>query len=241
MRHAGSSAIFWKHRRSGLASAVNVTFYTGAAPGAVRMNEPLRNLLYHLQHNGIGDPRVLGAIARVPREAFISGHSQAYADEALPIECGQTISQPYIVAYMSERLNVAPDQTVLEIGTGSGYQAAILSKLARRVYTIERHRELHDLAASRFERLGLNNITAACGDGIRGWPGNRLFDRILVTAGAHEIPAALLDQLALCGAMVIPLGPRHNQRITLVTRNRTGLHTQTLIPVQFVPLVPSDH
>lgn len=208
------------------------------------MNEALRNLLYTLQHNGIGDPRVLGAIARIPREAFISGDSletEAYADEALRIECGQTISQPYIVAYMSERLNVAPDQDVLEIGTGSGYQAAILSRLARHVYTIERHRELHDLAVLRFERLGLDNVTAFCGDGIGGWPDNRLFDRILVTAGATEVPGALLDQLALCGAMVIPLGPRYDQRITLVTRRRTGVHAQTLIPVQFVPLVGPDH
>ena len=206
------------------------------------MNEALRNLLYRLQHNGIGDPRVLGAIARIPRDAFISGDkTEAYADEALPIECGQTISQPYIVAYMSERLNVAPGQDVLEIGTGSGYQAAILSTLARHVYTIERHRELCDLAASRFERLGLTNITAICGDGAGGWPDNWLFERILVTAGAAEVPGALLDQLALCGAMVIPLGPRHDQRITLVTRTRTGVHTQTLIPVQFVPLVPAGH
>ena len=113
------------------------------------MDEALRDLLYSLQHNGIGDPRVLSAIARIPRELFISEDAlkaHAYADQALPIECDQTISQPYIVAYMSERLNVASDQDVLEIGTGSGYQTAILSQLARHVYTIERHRELHDLA-----------------------------------------------------------------------------------------------
>jgi protein-L-isoaspartate(D-aspartate) O-methyltransferase len=207
------------------------------------MDEALRDLLYDLQHNGIGDPRVLSAIARIPREIFISGETlkaHAYADLALPIECNQTISQPYIVAYMSERLNVAPDQDVLEIGTGSGYQTAILSQLARHVYTIERHPELHDLAVERFERLGIHNVTATCGDGTRGWPAKRLFDRILVTAGTREMPGALLDQLSPCGAMVIPLGPHADQRITLVTRTNGRVDYQTLISVQFVPLVPRD-
>ena len=207
------------------------------------MDEALRDLLYSLQHNGIGDPRVLSAIASVPRETFISGDAlkaHAYMDEALPIECDQTISQPYIVAYMSERLNVAPDQDVLEIGTGSGYQAAILAQLARHVYTIERHRELHDLAVERFRRLGIHNIVAIQGDGTKGWPTERLFDRILVTAGASHLPDALLNQLSPCGAMVIPLGPRYDQRITLVTRSNGHLEYQTLIPVQFVPLVPNE-
>ncbi len=208
------------------------------------MDEALRDLLYSLQHSGIGDARVLGAIARVPRELFISDDSlksHAYADEALPIECNQTISQPYIVAYMSERLNVAPDQDVLEIGTGSGYQTAILSQLARHVFTIERHLELHDLAVERFQRLGLHNVTAMHGDGTMGWPCNRLFDRIIVTAGAAQPPEALLDQLAPCGSMVIPLGARCEQRITLVTRTNGHVEYQTLIPVQFVPLLPSYH
>jgi protein-L-isoaspartate(D-aspartate) O-methyltransferase len=207
------------------------------------MDEALHDLLYSLQHNGIGDPRVIDAIAKIPRELFISEDAfkaQAYADQALPIECDQTISQPYIVAYMSERLNVALDQDVLEIGTGSGYQAAILSQLAHHVYTVERHRELHDLAVQRFERLGIHNITAIVGDGTKGWPDQRLFDRIIVTAGARQAPDALLDQLSPCGAMVIPLGPRYDQRITLVTRTNGHLEYQTLIPVQFVPLVPQD-
>jgi len=207
------------------------------------MDEALHDLLYSLQHNGIGDPRVIDAIAKIPRELFISEDAfkaQAYADQALPIECDQTISQPYIVAYMSERLNVALDQDVLEIGTGSGYQAAILSQLGHHVYTVERHRELHDLAVQRFERLGIHNITAIVGDGTKGWPDQRLFDRIIVTAGARQAPDALLDQLSPCGAMVIPLGPRYDQRITLVTRTNGHLEYQTLIPVQFVPLVPQD-
>ncbi len=187
-------------------------------------------------------PRV-GRHGQIPREIFISGDAEkahAYADEALPIECNQTISQPYVVAYMTERLNVAPDQDVLEIGTGSGYQTAILAQLARHVYTIERHRELHDLAVERFARLGIPNITAIQDDGAKGWPARRLFDRILVTAGAMKAPEALLDQLAPCGAMVIPLGPRHDQRITLVTRTNGHLERQTLIPVQFVPLISTD-
>ena len=208
------------------------------------MDEALRSLLYSLQHNGIGDPRVLSAIARIPRELFISEDAlkaQAYTDQALPIECDQTISQPYIVAYMSERLNVAADQDVLEIGTGSGYQTAILSQLARHVYTMERHRELHELAVQRFERLGMHNITAIVGDGTEGWPDKRLFDRIIVTAGTRQAPDALLDQLSPCGAMLLPLGPRYDQRITLITRTNEHLEYQTLIPVQFVPLVPRDH
>jgi protein-L-isoaspartate(D-aspartate) O-methyltransferase len=207
------------------------------------MDEALRELLYSLQHNGIGDPRVLSAIARTPRELFISEDAlkaQAYADEALPIECEQTISQPYIVAYMSERLNVAADQDVLEIGTGSGYQTAILSQLARHVYTMELHRELHELAVQRFERLGIHNITAIVGDGTKGWPDKRLFDRIIVTAGTRQVPDALLDQLSPCGAMLLPLGPRYDQRITLITRMNDHLEHQSLIPVQFVPLVPRD-
>ncbi len=208
------------------------------------MDEALRNLLYSLQLTGIGDPRVLGAIAKIPRELFISDEglkSHAYADEPLPIECNQTISQPYIVAYMSERLNLAPDQDVLEIGTGSGYQTAILSQLARHVFTIERHLQLHDLAVQRFQRLGLHNVTAIHGDGTKGWPDNRHFDRIIVTAGAAQAPDALLGQMARCGSMIIPLGPRYDQRITLVTRTNGHLEYQTLIPVQFVPLLPKEH
>jgi protein-L-isoaspartate(D-aspartate) O-methyltransferase len=207
-------------------------------------NEALRDLLHSLQRNGISDPRVLDAIAQTPRELFISERalqSHAYADEALPIECEQTISQPFIVAYMTERLNIAPYHDVLEIGTGSGYQSAILARLARHVYTIECHPELHDLAAGRFEQLGLRNITAICGDGTKGWPQHRLFDRIIVTAGTSQIPGALLDQLAPCGAMVIPLGPRYDQRITLVTRTDGREDYQSLIAVRFVPLVPRDY
>ena len=204
-------------------------------------SETLRELLTSLQRNGISDPNVLEAMARTPREAFISNEAlkeHAYADEALPIECEQTISQPFVVAYMTERLHLTPDNDVLEIGTGSGYQAAILARLARHVYTIETHAELHRLATERFSQLGLTNITAIAGDGTRGWPEFRLFDRIIVTAGAREAPPELLDQLAPSGFMVIPLGTRYDQRITLITRNDGRIEHQTLLPVRFVPLVP---
>jgi protein-L-isoaspartate(D-aspartate) O-methyltransferase len=201
----------------------------------------LRELLYSLQQNGISDPLVLDAIAAMPREAFISGpalKAHAYDDEALPIECKQTISQPYIVAYMTERLHVMPESEVLEIGTGSGYQAAILARLARHVYSIESHYDLHRLATGRFDKLRIGNITAIHGDGTKGWPDFRLFDRIIVTAGAPEIPDDLIVQLAPGGFMVIPLGPRDHQRITLITRRNGRIEPQTLLPVRFVPLLP---
>jgi protein-L-isoaspartate(D-aspartate) O-methyltransferase len=200
----------------------------------------LQELLHSLRRNGISDPRVLDAVARTPREAFISDaglKARAYADEALPIECQQSISQPYIVAYMTERLHLGPSHDVLEIGTGSGYQAAILSKLVRHVYTVECHIDLHQLAAARFAKLGLTNITARHGDGSKGWAERRLFDRIIVTAAAKEAPAGLIDQLAPCGFMLTPLGSSGCQRITLITKTRDRLERQTLLPVRFVPLL----
>jgi protein-L-isoaspartate(D-aspartate) O-methyltransferase len=200
----------------------------------------LRELLYSLQRDGISDPLVLNAIAAIPREAFISGpalKAHAYEDEALPIECEQTISQPYIVAYMTERLHIMPDSDVLEIGTGSGYQAAILAQLARHVYSIESHYDLHRLATERFDKLGIRNVTAIHGDGTKGWPDFRPFDRIIVTACAPGIPHGLIDQLAPGGFMAIPLGSRDNQRITLITRRNGRIEPQTLLPVRFVPLL----
>jgi len=204
------------------------------------MDEALLELLYGLQRANISDTRVLDAMAQTPRELFISESElkcHAYLDEPLPIECAQTISQPFVVAYMTERLNVAPHHDVLEIGTGSGYQTAILARLARHVCTVERHLALHRLSRERFERLGLRNISSLHGDGAEGWPGARLFDRIIVTAGSSEIPDALLDQLAPCGALIAPLGPYDEQRITLLTRENGRDAYQSLIFVRFVPLV----
>jgi protein-L-isoaspartate(D-aspartate) O-methyltransferase len=200
-------------------------------------------LVRNLEEKGISEPSVLDAIATTPREMFISEQDlklHAYEDEALPIECHQTISQPFVVAYMTERLRVMPEHEVLEIGTGSGYQTAILAKLARHVYSIERHRDLHDLAVGRFAGLGLSNITAITGDGTMGWPEPRLFDRILVTAATRHVPGALREQLAPSGVMIIPIGPRRDQRLTLITRTYGGYEMQHLLRVRFVPLLSED-
>ncbi len=205
------------------------------------MNDAVLDLLRSLQKDGIFDPLVLGAIAKTPRDLFISDSAlktYAYEDEALPIECEQTLTQPFVVAYMTERLHIGAADTVLEIGTGSGYQAAIAARLARHVCTMETHLELHKLAQERFDRLGLTNITAIHGDGTKGWPKRRLFDRILVTAGTNEVPPDLLDQLAPCGALIIPLGPPDDQRLTLITRSNSHMERQALLPVRFVPLLP---
>jgi protein-L-isoaspartate(D-aspartate) O-methyltransferase len=197
-------------------------------------------LLDELRNQGISDARVLDAIASVPREDFLPPElaSEAYRNEALPIECGQTISQPYIVAYMTEKLGVGPDHDVLEIGTGSGYQAAILARLARHVYTIERHAPLLEEARERFKALGITNVTAICGDGAKGWPDPRLFDRIILTANAKKLPYALIGQLNEGGRMILPLGrwPWH-QKLVLYERTAHGLKRQDLLPVRFVPLI----
>jgi protein-L-isoaspartate(D-aspartate) O-methyltransferase len=193
-----------------------------------------------LEERGISDRRVLDAMASVPREMFVPAafRDEAWMDAALPIECQQTISQPYVVAYMTERLQVSPGHDVLEIGTGSGYQAAILARLARHVYTIERHEALHRVAVQRFRRLGLENVTAIVGDGMKGWPEPRSFHRIIVTAAAPEIPEALASQLAAGGLMIVPVGGRKMQRLMLVTRPGEKIETQELLPVRFVPLLP---
>ena len=162
----------------------------------------------------------------------------AYADQALPIACGQTISQPYVVAYMTEQLDVRPEHRVLEIGTGSGYQAAILSRLAHEVVSIERYRTLADAARDRLKTLGYSNVTVRAGDGMAGAPDAAPFDRIIITAAAEDVPEALLDQLAEDGKMVLPLGPRGGtQHIVKLSKTPSGLVRQNLIAVRFVPLL----
>lgn len=193
-----------------------------------------------LRRDGITDTRVLGAMENIPREFFVEEQfrDQAYADTALPIDSGQTISQPTVVAWMTAMLNVGERMKVLEIGTGSGYQAAILSKLCRRLYTIERHKDLHKLAEKRFAALKITNITAKAGDGSKGWKEGAPFDRIMVTAAAGEIPSQLLDQLADGGVMVVPVGQQGNEQILLrIERHGDQIHTQHLMPVRFVPLI----
>ena len=197
-----------------------------------------------LRRRGISDQAVLRAMEEVPREKFVApGFVQsAYADQALPIECGQTISQPFVVAYMTERLEVGPDHRVLEVGTGSGYQAAVLSRLAREVVTIERYRTLADTAGERLKALGCANVTVRVGDGMGGAPDLAPFDRIMVTAAAEDVPEALVVQLAEDGKMVLPVGPRHDaQYLVKFTKHPGGrLTREELIAVRFVPLLPGQ-
>ena len=195
-----------------------------------------------LRRSGVTDTAVLAVIERLPRELFVprSFLDQAYEDMALPIGSGQTISQPLVVAMMTQALELHDRLKVLEIGTGSGYQAAVLSRLVRRVYTIERHRALLHEAEARFTQLGFHNITTRAGDGTKGWPEQAPFDRILVTAAADgDIPKTLTDQLALGGIMIVPLGnDRRDQRVYRIRRTETGLQREELWPVRFVPLLP---
>ncbi len=194
-----------------------------------------------LRQRGIADQAVLRAMDEVPREHFVDApqFERAYADQALPIACGQTISQPYVVAYMTEQLAVRPGHKVLEIGTGSGYQAAVLSRLAREVVTIERYRTLADTARSRLKTLGYDNVEVLVGDGLTGAPARAPFDRIIVTAAAETIPEALTSQLAVGGIMVLPLGPHDGpQKLVKITATSSGFERQDLIGVRFVPLLP---
>lgn len=198
-------------------------------------------LLMSLRRAGITDTRTLGAVEQVPREEFVEDtfRDRAYEDNALPIACHQTISMPSIVAMMTQALDVKPRHCVLEIGTGSGYQAAVLAKLARRVHTIERHRELAEIARERFHRMKLRNIDSHVGDGSKGWPHAAPYERIIVTAAAPEIPQTLLAQLTIGGMMVIPVGPHvADQQLLRLTRTAEDAVTkEVLCPVRFVPLV----
>jgi protein-L-isoaspartate(D-aspartate) O-methyltransferase len=193
-----------------------------------------------LRRRGISDQAVLRAMDEVPREHFVTSEfiDSAYADQALPIACGQTISQPYVVAYMTEQLEVEPQHRVLEVGAGSGYQAAILSRLAREVVSIERYRTLAETARDRLKTLEYANVTILAGDGFAGAPDAAPFDRIIVTAAAEEVPEALFAQLSVGGKMVLPLGPRNGtQHIVKLVKTPSGLTRQNLIAVRFVPLL----
>ena len=197
--------------------------------------------LLNLRRHGILDAAVLSALDEVPRERFVAGGQVdfAYADQALPIACGQTISQPYVVAYMTERLEVAPEHRVLEIGTGSGYQAAVLSRLAQSVVTIERYRTLAEAARTRLAALGFDNVEVIAGDGLLGAPDKAPFHRIIVTAAAEQVPQALVDQLEEGGIMVLPLGPHDGAQVVVkLTKTKQGLAREDLIGVRFVPLLP---
>ena len=201
--------------------------------------EAMVQLLMMLRNRGITDQRVLTAIEAIPRHHFVSAAfmPQAYEDTALPIDCGQTISQPYVVALMSSHLDVQKNHMALEVGTGSGYQAAVLSRLCRRLYTVERHKPLLDEAVKRFEALRLANIHTRYGDGAMGWEAQAPFDRIMVTAAAYDVPQQLADQLAEDGKMLVPVGEEGDQMIVKVTRTAQGFESEDLMPVRFVPLV----
>ncbi|MBW7921407.1 MAG: protein-L-isoaspartate(D-aspartate) O-methyltransferase [Rubellimicrobium sp.] len=203
-------------------------------------DEARMRFVFTLRQAGVTDTRVLKAMEQIDRARFVRGlfAERAYDDTPLPIACGQTISQPAVVGLMTQALEVNPRDKVLEIGTGSGYQAAVLSKLARRVYTLDRHRTLVADARAVFRDLELHNITAMTADGTRGLPEQAPFDRIIVTAAAEDPPARLLAQLRTGGIMVLPVGQSDTvQRLIRVRRLEDGYDYEELRPVRFVPLV----
>jgi protein-L-isoaspartate(D-aspartate) O-methyltransferase len=213
-------------------------------------DERVIRLIMALRRQGITDERVLSAIERTPRELFVDepfAH-RAWDNSALPIACGQTISQPYVVAYATQELKLDPSMRVLEIGTGSGYQAAVFAPLCRRVYTIERHRPLLREAEARFKALKLDNVVTRHGDGFHGWPEQAPFDRILLSAAVAEVPENLIEQLKPGGWLIGPVGPvpksddflplaSISQSLTKIIKDDGGIRREELIPVMFVPMV----
>jgi protein-L-isoaspartate(D-aspartate) O-methyltransferase len=196
--------------------------------------------LYAVRSKGVTDNRVLNAMEAIDRGPFIRGifSERAYEDMPLPIACGQTISQPSVVGLMTQALQISPRDKVLEVGTGSGYQAAILSRLARRVYTVDRHSRLVREARALFDEMNLTNITAITADGSFGLPDQAPFDRILVTAAAEDPPSTLIDQLKTGGIMVIPVGQSDAvQHLIAARKTESGLEYEELRPVRFVPLL----
>lgn len=198
-------------------------------------------LLMELRRGGVGDTEVLSAVETTPRENFVPDifRSRAYDNTALPIDAGQTISQPFLVAYMVSALELQPNLRVLEVGTGSGYQTAILAKLAKRVYTIERHADLSQAAQERLKKLLHFNVDYRVSDGLRGWPGQAPFDRIIVAAAAvGNPPQELLNQLNIKGQMVIPIDHgSHGQVLVRIRRTTQGFQSTNLLPVKFVPML----
>jgi len=202
--------------------------------------EQIMQFVFALRSRGVRDARVLEAMEKIDRGLFVDGvfAGRAYEDVPLPIACGQTISQPSIVGLMTQAARIGPRDSVLEVGTGSGYQAAILSLLARRVWSVDRHRALTRKAEERFSTLGLSNITVLTGDGSFGLPDQAPFDRILVTAAAEDPPGPLLAQLRIGGMMIVPVGQSDAvQSLIKVTRTDSGYDYDELRSVRFVPLV----
>jgi protein-L-isoaspartate(D-aspartate) O-methyltransferase len=202
-------------------------------------------LVMTLRKQGISDTRVLSAIETIPREVFVDTpfETNAYDNSALPIACGQTISQPYVVAFASQALELDPKHRVLELGTGSGYQAAILSPLCRMVYTVERHKPLLAQAEERFKKIHLTNIVTRHADGLKGWPEAAPFDRILLSAAVSEVPQSLIDQLKPAGILIAPVGGDAqsargvSQSLTKIVKGEHGTERENLLPVMFVPMI----
>ncbi len=203
--------------------------------------DAIAGFLLRLRRLGIADHRLAQAFEAVPRRLFVPHdvRSAAYVERPLPIECGQTISAPEIVGMMTAALDVRPADRVLEIGTGSGYQTAVLARLARRVFSIDRFRTLVEAAEMRFRTLKLDNVTTLVGDGHLGWPGEGPFDRVIVTAAAERVPPALLAQLRPGGVMVLPIGPAEGvQRLVRLVKEESGLSETFVADVRFVPMIP---
>jgi protein-L-isoaspartate(D-aspartate) O-methyltransferase len=234
----------WRRKDARVSSPEEPTPHAKKEPTFPRDEKIERmEFLLSLKKRGISNAAVLRAMDSVPREQFVLADyaDAAYADSAMPIACGQTISQPYVVAYMTEQLEVTREHRVLEVGTGSGYQTAVLGLLAGQVYSIERYRTLADRARETLERLGYDNVTIIAGDGFDGLPQHAPYDRIMVTAAAETIPEALTGQLAEGGILLLPLGAHDGaQRIVKVTVGEEGLAQQDLLPVRFVPLLPGQ-
>lgn len=201
----------------------------------------IADLILRLRRAGVTERRVVAAIEATPRALFVPAESRrfAYSERPLAIDCGQTISAPVVVGMMSQALEPAERDRVLEVGTGSGYQSAVLARLVRRVYTIDRFRTLVAAAESRFKTLRLSNVTTLVGDGMRGWPEQAPFDKIVVTAAGQAVPAALKKQVKVGGLIVMPVGPADGvQKLTCLTRTAEGFQEKTLAEVRFVPLIP---
>ena len=226
-----------------MAALTSTVMCTSSEPGVQGDRSPERRRMVAEQIRGrdIRDARVLAAMERVERHLFMPEgvRGEAYGDHPVSIGYGQTISQPYIVAFMTEALDVQADHRVLEIGTGSGYQAAILGELAREVFTIEIVEQLGESARATLERLGYKNVHVRVGNGYAGWPDRAPFDRIMVTAAPDEVPPALVEQLKIGGLMAIPVGI-FNQELRILRRTASGMDTLKTLPVRFVPMTGKD-
>ena len=211
--------------------------------GEATRDPRVMQLVLELRQNGITNEKLIDVMERLPRDMFVpqAFQDRAYENLALPIGYHQTVSQPHVVALMTQALDLNDRCKVLEIGTGSGYQAAVLAPLCRRLYTVERHRGLSEVAEERFKHLRIPNITTRFGDGSKGWPEQAPFDRIIVTAAAIDIPPVLVDQLCVGGIMVVPIGDdQHDQRLVKVVRTETDTEISDLGWVRFVPFVEGE-